>query len=339
MLLVLARQFGPDDRDQLDANYSEVERLTVRELERFLTEVDGRVTDLRRILRARITPPALSKLLREALERPEQLLFLPKFLVLKWVPGLEDAIPALKDVPEGARLSFDVWGMHPKGHPGELRILEAALFEDMALHFNQAISLDRAEQLPRTDTRRLTIRGKLPLKRKWASLRAALTSAFFTLEAYLNSIAFDHLQRHGDTLTEKDLTYLTEGDAGANAGHGRERYLSLREKLLQYQRIILGVAHAPLQENNCEALRIVVGHSKRFRDAVVHASPKTPTAPSMVDKEQAFLLLDLGTVATVIDATVELIEAIETQIHGTTRRLFWLQRRTAEGVFPDSAFA
>ena len=339
ILLVLARMFGPEERAQHDANVAAVDALTVSELGKHLTRASQACAKARRALKTRVPGKELRALMYDFLDGHEgRLLFLPKYILRALAPTLIEEVAGFSSVPEGARISLDVYGQLPRGHAGELRILEAALFEDMALHFNRAVSLEEEEEeLARSDIRRLSIAYKIPWKARWASLRAAVTSAFFMLEAYLNSIAFDHLVLNGEQVSEKNHILLSEWEYSEKDG-GRQRFVSFRNKLLQYPRIILGQEHPPLQETNCEPMRIVLEHARDLRDAVVHPNSRIHPVDDVPDKEIAFMSMDRSVAEEVVDSAIELVAAVETTIHGSEERLFWLARRGTEGTFAPEVF-
>jgi hypothetical protein len=237
-------------------------------------------------------------------------------------------------------------GILPAGHTSEIRIIEAALFEDMCAMFNWAWDLT-----PRCIRPAAT---KRDIKAAGAARRGTVVAAFYLIEAYLNSLAFDHVANHNDHLSEADLGKLTEWDYGKN----RQRFVSFRDKLLGYPRIILGVAAPPLQENNCPEIAFLLRQAKNFRDAIVHANPKPDPNTLEVEKDLAFWKIgscnpifqaDAGSSSSsqeletnlwmrTADNAIEVVAKIETVIHGDVSRLFWLTRRPEGGPFPESVF-
>ena len=192
-------------------------------------------------------------------------------------------------------------------------------------------NLARESHLNRRDTE-----SKQAVKERVALQRATVVASFNVIEAYLNGLAFDHVELNGKKLDDAAKALLTEWDP---VKQRPLRYLSLREKLLKYPRLIMGVEHPPLQENNCVELKFVVETAKRVRDAIVHASP----APNIVtldpEKEIAVHGVDFETAEQVVDATVTLIRKVEEKINGGDNRLRgWLHARSPDGAFPDVAF-
>jgi hypothetical protein len=166
-------------------------------------------------------------------------------------------------------------------------------------------------------------------------LRATVVVAFNVLEAYLNGIAFDHLELDGAELTVAEKATLSEWDFQKQ----RPRYISLREKLLTYPRLIIGAEHPPLQEGNCSELKFIVEMAKKLRDSIVHASPAPSAVTLEAEKEKAVHSIDFETTERLVDATVTLIRKIEETINGDGQRLKgWLYSRSADGEFPDVVF-
>lgn len=260
--------------------------------------------------------------------------------------GLEEFVPGLQLYPEHTQLSLDIHGVKPATAPGEVRILEAALFEDMCALFNRAWDLAPAASADG---------AAKPLRKECAaSRRATVLAAFYTIEAYLNSLAFDYLM-HADREPSADMDMITEWD------HKRERpkLVGFRDKLLQYPRIITGARQPPLQESNCSPLRELLDVSKALRDSVVHASPRPDPFGTHSSKELRFWRLGSTTpitfqsasgemqpetadptrlVTSTVDNAIALIRTIEHTVHGHVKRLFWVHDRADDGRFPLSVF-
>jgi hypothetical protein len=136
-------------------------------------------------------------------------------------------------------------------------------------------------------------------------------------------------------LSEKESDLLTEWDTLRN----KTSYVSLRNKLLHYPRIILNLDHPPLQESNCEPLNFLMEEVKSLRDAIVHASPISPGEIVVIsDKELALFFLDQQLVNRIVDQTIVLVRIIEKQVRDHDHFLDWLLERE-NGRFPERAFA
>ena len=209
----------------------------------------------------------------------------------------------------------------------DFRLLEALLYEDMCALYNLALDLSK-ESEKATESR-------VRLKQAEAVKRAVVTSAFYFVESYLNGIAFDFLATANRTLSEKDLRLLTEWDTS----RGEPRYARFRDKLLHYPRIVLGLEHPPLQENNCEPLAFLLEQIKVLRDAIVHASPVTLGGnEAMSAKELALFEMDPQLIDSVVDQAIALVRLLERTVRGHDNFLDWLVERN-HGRFPEAAFA
>ena len=152
---------------------------------------------------------------------------------------------------------------YPNGF--EVRSLEVSLYEDMSWLFNlaQECYMGVHSMQPKGETNR-----KLALKQHAALMRATMSAAFYFVESYINCVAADYLFDHPDVPNEKDKSLLTEWDSTKS----RYRFVSTRDKPVNYPRIVTGVAFPPIDENNCPELKYFVTTAKAFRDAIVHAS-------------------------------------------------------------------
>ena len=164
--------------------------------------------------------------------------------------------------------------------------VEATLFEDMCSLFN--LATDKNERAG------AVLHGLRAKKEFDALLRAATSTALYFVEAYLNGLAYDHYFTKKDKLDEDSKKKLTEWDEKRN----RPSYLSLRDKLLQYPRIILGEQHPPLNESNP----------------------------------------DFGEVQKLVDSAVSLVRKVELAVQGSDERLSWMRDRGPDGFFPKEVF-
>jgi hypothetical protein len=254
--------------------------------------------------------------------------YVPLWVLRRWFKHSDEFLLPPSETFYHKSVAIDPTGaIYAEGNrPFETRFLEGSLFEDMCALFNLA----RENHLRRhEDESRHAVKQRLALQ------RAAVVASFSVIEAYLNGIAFDYLETKAGKLDDATRALLTEWDSVKQ----RLQYLSLRDKLLKYPRLIMGVEHPPLQENNCIELRFVVETAKRVRDAIVHASPAPSIATLDPEKEAAVYCVDFETAERVVDATVTLIRKLEEKVNGGDHRLRgWLHARSADGAFPDVAF-
>jgi hypothetical protein len=149
---------------------------------------------------------------------------------------------------------YDTFGLDPhsrisidphcigRDYPGgfELRQLEVTLFEDMASLFNLA----REKYI---QTAAMREQAKVERKRAVALYRAAVSAAFYFVECFMNELAADYVWRNRPRISAHDMAYLTEWDDQRQ----RARFVSTRDKLVIYPRIITGSQYPLLDEGNC----------------------------------------------------------------------------------------
>lgn len=175
------------------------------------------------------------KLSEQARAVPGKDFLLPKFLIKEYFLSYGKVFPGFDVLPEHASIGFhDGTGRKSVGEI-EVYLLEAKLYEDMCGLFNLA-----KEIAGKVDAHKQG-KSKTDSKKLEACCRATATSAFYFVESYLNGLAYDHYVTHMKSLDVKSNQILTEWDIQKNC----PCYLSLREKILQYPRIILGSTHPP----------------------------------------------------------------------------------------------
>jgi len=164
--------------------------------------------------------------------------------------------------------------------------------------------------------------------------RTTIATAISFIEAYLNGLAFDHLAEHMDHVTLKEKSALSDWNFDTN----RTQHQSLRDKVLKYQRIILGVEHAPLQPTNCPALKCILKTVEIIRNSLAHPAPHFNPKSGKPDKELAIYQITIETVQETVDSSIEVLKRLEELIHGNCGRIPWLIGRTPDGIFPPEAF-
>ncbi len=199
------------------------------------------------------------------------------------------------------------------------------LFEDLCHFWNESCIINTNLQSPWD--------SKLSLKKKNALHRAAISSAFYMVEAYCNGIARAAYITRFEELTEKEREMLTEVDSQKS----RPKYLSIRDKLLHYPRLLVGSNSPLIQENNSPELKFFLSSAKNLRDSIVHANPAPRYQDIQLTKVSALLTIDHMECARVIDSSIVVIQ----QIAGAIKKgksIFWLQTRCDNGLFDESVF-
>jgi hypothetical protein len=223
------------------------------------------------------------------------------------------------------RISIDPHGIG-RNDPGgfEVRALEVTMFEDMASLFNLA----REAYMRNSAQQRAP---KSELKRAVALYRATASAAFYFIESFMNELAADYVWTHRGQISPGDLIFLTEWDEQRQ----RQKFVSMRDKLVLYPRIIAGSQY-PLDEGNCAELKFIVGKAKDLRDSIVHASTAKRDEAEEYEKESAIMRLRYQAVEEIVDAAVALIRKIQTATSKVD--LPWLIGRGVDGFFPGRVF-
>jgi hypothetical protein len=291
-------------------------------LRALLRQTTESIDELRKLAEITVPRDQLLILLDDAeTQAPGRANFLPKFLVDRMAPGMAKLSPDHDTIPAHALIELD-YGQNRSKPSFEVHILEASLFEDLCGLFNQAHAL----HLKRPSS---PFQDKLAAKTADALNRATVTSAFYLVEAYLNGIAAAHVITAGSKIKQRDLDLLTEW----NGAKKTRQYVRFRDKLVNYPRIVAGLEHPPLQENNCPELRFVVETAKELRDAIVHASAH-PNREYGLDKWRRYNDITFSEAEQAVDQVIRLIRLIEVTIRGNVAMLSWLEDRTDDGTFP-----
>lgn len=321
-IFVLTNSVNPKLRIQLNEADAELSRTVNKtSLRRRIEQTRKDIAKVRRELG--VNTPAAQ--LIEYLERVEAAppgteLMIPKHVVLELLPGYDYHSEHFKWLPNHARIVIGVWGKF------DWFLLETKLYEDLCALFN--LALTRREGLGRR------AEAKVFVKEVEALMHAVILVAFNFVEAFLNGLALDYYYANKQGLDPQVKSQLLDWDFGKN----RPRYLSLREKAIRYQRILLGTEHPPLQESNCTELAVLVGRAKELRDALVHPSPSVELGQWITAKEHMLSRLRFEDAEEIVDSAVGLTRKLENLVHGSEERLFWLHDRVRSGQFPASAF-
>jgi len=228
--------------------------------------------------------------------------------------------------PPHTYIALDYLGEYERGKI-EYYLPEAVLCEDMCLALNASVDLQNApEERPL---------NKIKIKTLNMSLRTAVLSSFYFVEAYLNGVAFDFEYRNSPKLTNDDRELLLEYDFAQQ----KEKWVNFRRKLLQYPKVILGLPVPPLTETNCAEMKILLTYAKEIRDSVVHQSPKVNPITYEAEKTKWMFHLGIREATEVVDSAVSLVRKLNALLKTNGIKLDWLiDRDINTGKFPHSAF-
>lgn len=275
----------------------------------------------------------IEKTLAEGLSDPTQrgtVAFVRVDFYRQFMPGLAKDLRMLDRLPPHATVSIDALPVTKTTPRGEVFLLEAALFEDMTALYNDVLEAPEFETLPEAYD------NPVSFKRKRALQRATIRAAFAVLEGYLNGLASDIMSDQQEKLSQAQWTQLMEWDAEAK----KHKTLSLRQKILQYPKIAIGVKHPPLDDRKSAEVRDVLRFERLHRHAVVHPTPQwNHENPAAIDRESVHHQVDLETVTEVCDAIVGLIRRIDNVLgHRYGDVAWWLTDRDEGGRYPATTF-
>lgn len=317
-----------DEYEAMLAKSLDVDRATLKAANKQKMKVSiniasNRLTKLRRETGANFPIGTYTQFLRNHIYPEGKVLLLQLITLFSKYPGIADAL-SNDEVPIHASVELDCQGKYEDSGGFQYRILEAMLFEDMCSFWNEACVILTTDKLHSK---------KRNIKRLHSCYRAAVSSTFYMVEAYCNGIANEVMLTRSDELTEKERQLLT----GWDAKQDRSRYLTVRDKLLQYPRLFLRALAPPIQENNSAELAYFLSRAKEFRDAIVHANPAHDYKTLGPKKTQTFENLNHAECAKVVDCSISVVDQVVTAI-GRRKAAFWLQKRRSDGLFDESVF-
>ncbi len=323
-ILVLTNLISPKERTEIDRTLELLHRGRgdkifndlgiVERAERQLTEQFGVVGSLEELEQVALSSEEAAK----------PLIFVSKADLQGLFKHYERRFPDFQRLPPHARIGVERFGTDNRDKI-EVFMLDASLFEDMAVLWNMTIGLYRTLKIDEQTQAH---------KRLNALLRATTKSAFSLIEGYLNSMSYD-IQRT-QTVSHAQKTLLVEWDAAKS----RPRFLTLRDKILQYPKIALGSEQPPITENNCPELAAILGLEEGLRHSLIHPNPQGDRRNEKVFREQIYLNIEIDEVAKLCDLVVELISKIDDAIgHKFGGVGDWLYKRDETGCFPAKSFS
>lgn len=323
----ILNKFTQEDRAALANSYADQNRLKKGDLRKRISMLKVDISELRQEFAIKASPHALERILKSWEEVPDKDWLIPKFLLNDVFDGRK-LLTDFERLPAHAYIAFHGGAYRTVVGEVEIHLVEACLFEDMCALFNAAKMAE-----PKMLTKHSQGQSKICRKTAVALFRATITAVFNLMEAYLNGLAYDYCVQNKHTLDDATKRMLTEWDYARK----RPYYLSLRDKVLQYPKIILGHTHPPIQENNTPEFRFLIDYKDK-RNAIVHPSPGPDLETYENLNSDQFFNLDQTQVERVVDCAITLIRKIEKTITGNTDSLFWLHLRGTDGLFPEKAF-
>jgi len=320
--------YSAEDRNLLEAIRADVPTAPARQLRQYRDDLRGTVKNMVRKFGCKANPTKFAREFKETSRRePGRTLLLPKFEIDKIFTNYTDKWMPWDSFPPHVLVYLDFTGESYRPKQFDWKLPEASLYEDMCVAYNQALDAHKIASM-------LTV--PVPeAKLAEFCLRTAVLSAFYFVEGYLNGVAFDYYVRNAKNISDEEAELLLEW----NRKLGKEKWISLKEKLHKYPRIILGLQHPPLTETNSAEMKLLITTAKDVRDAIVHQSPKfDPTSEDVSSKVRQFVHLRLGDVTQTVDAAVVLIKRLNGLLGKNGIMVDWLLERDGNGRFPEQAF-
>ncbi len=330
-LLIFANRLTGNEQKRLEASLESIRKLSRTRVKSHFAAIRDELASLRRELGAKADLAVYEKILKFPGEAAATtILYVPKdFIEKRLFRRYDRAFRLFTSLPPHAKIAIDTKGIaRPEKPEVEWWLLEAKLFEDMALLWNATMDA-QAEKESNLGSRKAT---------KWlqALIRTTTRAAFHLLEAYVNGMALDVLitSEVGD-LSQDEIAKLREWDDTRK----RPRFLTLREKLLQYPKIALGAEHPPLQESNCKEMALLLEKEESLRHTLVHPKPEVEVQDPEHARERVFMVLTAVEVGKIIDSVIGLIRKLDSVLGGKFGRAeAWLRERDTGGRFPEEAF-
>lgn len=326
-MLILLAQMNSATKRHIDSHRKSIRSLKKSKLLQAVADTKARIKVLRTDTGATLPVGGYTKLLASNLVPADKVIMLPANVAVVLFEKYPRVAEALRqhELPFHTHIELDSHGRYTPQSQFQFHILEASLFEDMCAYWNEACSIEIPNQRPHA--------AKRQLKQLAALHRAAVSAAFYMVEAYCNGLAFEALSIREAELSDRERELITERCANGD----RPKYASIRDKILHYPRILMGVSTPLIQESNCQDLEYFLSAAKKYRDAVVHASPRVDHESLISEKVQLYFRLDHAECANILDSAIGLVFSMAAATD-RSKCLFWLQRRLPDGRFDESVF-
>lgn len=318
---------GRAGREAVENTRAAIDAGTRQSLRRYIESVQRHLQERRRTLGVIASPEELIAFVEAAEAAPKGQVALPFLSELRsFFKDYSLVWPNSKRLPAHARIVLDIHGCGADGSSVRgWRLLEASSYEDMAALWNLVHERAKAD----------TSDAPAPeIKVLHALCRATLAASVYFVEAYLNGLAFDYLVEKNEAVTDDERSVLSDWDFKRD----RPRFLSLREKALRYQSIILNTKHAPLQPSNCPELEKILSVAELIRNPLAHPSPHPNPRSGTPDKEVAIFGVRVETVRDAVDSAVALVQRLDALAYSEPRVSSWLFARAPSGEYPPETF-
>lgn len=207
----------------------------------------------------------------------------------------------LKGNPAHLTVSISLWGLKFKFPEDELA---KDLMQALELATKTQKELGIYEKKTHLET--VTERDKIGLliRQKNFAARSAILSCFNLMEAYLNGLAWDYIQKNGTEHLSNNQKKLLEDTSSA----------SIRDKLMKYPNILTGKEVWKQPDNELEAF---ITDLKPFRDSLVHPSPfSAPEKFGGYDKLSFLYRIDHNIALSSAFLMIALVQRVHKHVYG-----------------------
>ncbi len=327
-VLIFTGGLSKEGRHEIDETLAAIPTLTSSYLHDVRDLTEQKLRELDHLLGFNAPFDYYVTLAEEAIANPSDLFFIPKaYIETKLFRRFERVWAGWDRFPPHTRFGFDMRNELPfTGRTIEWRLLEAALFEDMAMLWNESLAAT-------CEAKGETAEGRIPYKKFQVLKRSAARAVYALLEGYLNGLAADlEWTTNLSTYSPAQREMILE-----RSDDGKVRYKQLRDKILQYPKIALAVEHPPIQES-MQDFALILQKEREWRDAFMHPTPRPDQGRPML-REQTFFEIQSEELGELIDAAISLIRRVDTALDGKFGRVeLWIADRGEGGRFADKVF-
>ena len=217
--------------------------------------------------------------------------------------------------PAHLTISISLWGLQFKFPEDELsKDLITALQIIASSH--KELRLFETKKHSQFHDQRLEIASSI--RKKMFAVHSAVLCSFNLLEAYLNGLAWDYIQRYGTANLSNNNIKLLEDTSS----------VSIREKLKKYPQILTG---RELWKEADEDFDGFMNVFKPFRDSLVHPSPfSAPEKFGGYDKLRLFYRLDYDSAVAIAHMLISVIQRVHRHIYVDVKLPAWISELELE---------
>jgi len=215
----------------------------------------------------------------------------------KYAPVRRDL---LKGNPAHLTIAISLWGLQFKFPEDELA---KDLVTALSLIATSQNELSQYETKTQVELKAQRMEIASLTRKKMFAVRSAILCCFNLLEAYLNGLAWDYIQKHGTANLSNQQRKLLEDTASA----------SIREKLRKYPQIMTG---NELWQDVDEDFEEFIVTLKPYRDSLVHPSPfSVPEKFGGHNKLLLFYRVDHDTAVTTANLLIRIVQRVHHHLH------------------------